>query len=109
VAQLAGAARVLRVDGGRELSDSGDVATVAVTAGASAPEDAVCEVVQALRPVVVERAAPVDERTHFPLPAALRRLLAGDDEGTALLAMERELSAVELLARVEAAITARAA
>ena len=109
VARRAGAARVLRVDGAGELPDAGAVATVAVTAGASAPEDAVGEVVQALRPVVVERMAPLDERTHFPLPAALRRLLADDDDGAALLALERELSAAELLARVEATITARAA
>ena len=68
-----------------------------------------CEVVEALRPVVVERTAALDERTHFPLPAALRRLLVDDDDGAALLALERELSAAELLARVEATITARAA
>ena len=109
VARRAGVAHVLRVDGACELPDAGRVATVAVTAGASAPEDAVCEVIQALRPVIVERTAPLDERTHFPLPAAMRRLLADDDEGAALLALERELSAVELLARVEATITARAA
>jgi 4-hydroxy-3-methylbut-2-enyl diphosphate reductase len=109
VARRAGVTRVLRVDGACELPDADRVATVAVTAGASAPEDAVCEVIQALRPVIVERTAPHDERTHFPLPAALRRLLADDDEGAALLALERELSATELLARVEATITARAA
>ena len=109
VARRAGVAPVLRLDGACELPDTGRIATVAVTAGASAPEDAVCEVIQALHPVSVERTAPLDERTHFPLPAALRRLLADDDEGAALLALERELSAVELLARVEAMIMARAA
>src|SRR5918994_1401819 len=109
VAQRAGASCVLRVDGAGDLPDAGIVATVAVTAGASAPEDAVREVVQALRPAVVERAAPTHERTHFPLPAALRQLLADDDDGAALLALERELSAADLLARVEATITARAA
>jgi 4-hydroxy-3-methylbut-2-en-1-yl diphosphate reductase len=109
VARRAGAARVLRIDGARELSDADTVPTVAVTAGASAPEDAVREVVHALSPVVVERVAPIHERTHFPLPAALRRLLADDDDGAALLALERELSAAELLARVEATMTARAA
>ena len=57
----------------------------------------------------MERVAPIHERTHFPLPAALRRLLAEDDDGAALLALERELSAAELLARVEATMTARAA
>jgi 4-hydroxy-3-methylbut-2-enyl diphosphate reductase len=108
VARRAGAARVLRVDGARELSGAGAVPTVAVTAGASAPEDAVREVVRALSPVVVERVAPIHERTHFPLPAPLRRLMA-DDDGAALLALERELSAAELLARVEATIAARAA
>jgi 4-hydroxy-3-methylbut-2-enyl diphosphate reductase IspH len=101
--------QLLRVDGAGELSGVGAVPTVAVTAGASAPEDAVCEVVRALRPVIVERVAPIHERTHFPLPAALRRLLADDDDGAALLALERELSAAELLARVEATMTARAA
>jgi 4-hydroxy-3-methylbut-2-en-1-yl diphosphate reductase len=109
VARRAGAARVLRVDGSRELSGVGAVPTVAVTAGASAPEDAVREVVRALSPVIVERVAPIHERTHFPLPAALRRLLADDVDGAALLALERELSAAELLARVEATMTARAA
>ena len=109
VARRAGAARVLRVDGARELPDSGAFGTVAVTAGASAPEDAVREVVQALQPLVIEHTAPHDERTHFPLPAALRRVLADDDDGLALLALERELSAAEMLARVEATITARVA
>ena len=109
VARRAGAVRVLRVDDASELPVAGRLASVAVTAGASAPEDAVGEIVRALHPLVLERTAPIDERTHFPLPAALRRALAGDDDGAALLAMERELSALELLARVEAAITARAA
>ena len=108
VARRAGAARVLRVDGAGELS-AGAVPSVAVTAGASAPEDAVGEVVRALSPVIVERVAPIHERTHFPLPAALRRLLADDFDGAALLALERELSAAELLAQVEATMTARAA
>jgi 4-hydroxy-3-methylbut-2-enyl diphosphate reductase len=108
VARGAGADRVLRVDGAGELS-AGAVPTVAVTAGASAPEDAVREVVRALSPVIVERVAPIHERTHFPLPAALRRLLADDVDGAALLALERELSAAELLAQVEATMTARAA
>jgi hypothetical protein len=39
----------------------------------------------------------------------LRRLLADDIDGAALLALERELSAAELLAQVEATMTARAA
>jgi 4-hydroxy-3-methylbut-2-enyl diphosphate reductase len=105
----AGATRVLRVDGAADLDDRGEVGSVAVTAGASAPEDAVQEVVTALRPGVVERAAPVDERVHFPLPARLRRLLADDHEGAALLQLAQEVSADELLARVEAVVAARAA
>jgi 4-hydroxy-3-methylbut-2-enyl diphosphate reductase len=104
-----GATRVLRVDGADDLDDWGRVGSVAVTAGASAPEDAVHEVVAALGPSVVQQVAPVDERVHFPLPGRLRRLLAGDDEGAALLQLAQKVSADELLSRIEATVAARAA
>jgi 4-hydroxy-3-methylbut-2-enyl diphosphate reductase len=109
VARAAGVGHVERVDGPAELTSPQRFGSVAVTAGASAPDDAVRDVVAALHPVALERAAPIDERAYFPLPAALRRLLAGDDVGERLLQLERELSAGELLSRVEAAMTARAA
>jgi 4-hydroxy-3-methylbut-2-enyl diphosphate reductase len=108
-ARRSGASEVVRVDGAADLPVRGRASSVAVTAGASAPEDAVQEVVAALGPTVVERVEPVRERVHFPLPGALRRALAGDDEGVALLQLAEDLPAAELLARVEAAVAARAA
>jgi hypothetical protein len=51
----------------------------------------------------------VDERVHFPLPSGLRRLLAGDDEGAALLQLAQGMSAAELLSRIEGAVAAPAA
>ncbi len=104
-----GAKRVLRVDGAEELDDPDWVGSVALTAGASAPDDAVREVVAALGPSVVQRVAPVDERVHFPLPAPLRRLLTGDHESAALSQLAHESSADELLFRIEAIVAARAA
>jgi 4-hydroxy-3-methylbut-2-enyl diphosphate reductase len=108
-ARRAGATRVLRVDGAEDLDDHGRARSVALTAGASAPEDAVQEVVSALRPDVVERVAPVDEQVHFPLPGRLRRLLAGDEQGAGLLQRADDLSADELLASIETTLAARAA
>lgn len=109
VARTAGVRYVARVDGARDLDPSMRFASAAVTAGASAPETAVAEVVRALGAVSIERVAPVEERAYFPLPASLRRLLAGDEVGERLLRMERRLTADELLRRVEQAVTARAA
>jgi 4-hydroxy-3-methylbut-2-enyl diphosphate reductase len=108
-ARVAGAAHVLRVDGADDLDDRGQARSVAVTAGASAPEDAVQEVVSALGPDVVQRVAPVEERVHFPLPSRLRTLLAGDDQASVLLQLAQELSAEELLSVIEATLAARAA
>ena len=109
VAHGAGAGYVERVDGAHELRSSQRFETVAVTAGASAPEQAVAEVLDALRPSVVEPVSPLDERAYFPLPASLRRLLVGDEVGERLLSCARHLSADEVLRRVEQAMTARAA
>jgi 4-hydroxy-3-methylbut-2-enyl diphosphate reductase len=109
VARGAGARHVERVDAASELLSTRRFGTVAVTAGASAPEEAVAEVVRALRPSVIDRAAPVRERAYFPLPAPLRRLLAGDEIGDPLLRLEQHLSADELLRWVERAVSARVA
>src|SRR5487761_1981453 len=75
VAEAVGCARVLRVNGAFELPDdlSG---TVAVTAGASAPESLVNEVLEALDPndgVTVMSVTVEDE--YFPPPPELRELL----------------------------------
>jgi 4-hydroxy-3-methylbut-2-en-1-yl diphosphate reductase len=109
VARGAGAEVVVRVDGAAELPPGLRCASTVVTAGASAPADAVDEVVAALRPVSVERASLLEEDAYFPLPATLRRLLADDPATAALVARDREISADELLRRVEAAATDRAA
>ena len=75
VAESVGSARVLRLNGASELPDdlSG---VVAVTAGASAPESLVNEVLDALDPsagVVVQSVTVEDE--YFPPPPELRELL----------------------------------
>jgi 4-hydroxy-3-methylbut-2-enyl diphosphate reductase len=71
----AGCPDVLRVDGSDELPDR-LTGTVAVTAGASAPESSVAEVVRRLAPsdgVTTVRLRDEDER--FPLPRDLRTLV----------------------------------
>ena len=75
VAETAGAARVLRVNGAHELP--GDLeGVVAVTAGASAPESIVNEILAALDPVegIDVRSVTVEDE-YFPPPPELRELL----------------------------------
>jgi len=75
VARTAGAPRVIRVNSASELPEdlSG---TVAVTAGASAPEELVSEVVSRLDPAHgVEVVRQVDEDEYFPPPRELRDLV----------------------------------
>jgi 4-hydroxy-3-methylbut-2-enyl diphosphate reductase len=82
VARDAGCGRVLRVDGPEELDVAalGDARVVGVTAGASAPEDVVAAVVDALAPTRgVERVFITDEDEYFPPPRELRDLLPALD------------------------------
>jgi 4-hydroxy-3-methylbut-2-enyl diphosphate reductase len=75
VAEAVGCPRVLRVNGAFELPDdlSG---TVAVTAGASAPESLVNEVLDALNPTNGVTVASVTvEDEYFPPPPELREML----------------------------------
>lgn len=74
-AAAAGCPRVLRVDGPAELP-SDLCGTVGVIAGASAPEELVAAVVEALAPVQgAEEVSALDEDEYFPLPRELRDLL----------------------------------
>ena len=76
LAAEAGAERVFRVNGADELPDdlSG---TVGVTAGASAPEELVAQVIERLAPTDgVEELRIGTEDEYFPPPRALRDLLA---------------------------------
>lgn len=75
IASQAGCPRVLRVNSAKELPDdlSG---VVGVTAGASAPELLVKEVVEFLNPTQgTERVQAVEEDEYFPPPHQLRDLL----------------------------------
>ena len=75
VAEAAGCKRVLRINGAFELPDdlSG---IVAVTAGASAPESLVNEVLEFLNPVYgVEISSVTVEDEYFPPPPELREML----------------------------------
>lgn len=101
VAERAGCPLVVRVDGADDLPRGIAVGVAAVTAGASAPESAVTEVVAALGGAV-ERVATAEEDEYFPPPAALRRLLSGDGSAASLLARDRDLSPDEFLTIVEA-------
>lgn len=79
LAREAGTARVHRINSSAELPDdlSG---VVGVTAGASAPESLVEEVIAALAPANgVEEVAITQEDEYFPTPRNLRDLLAGID------------------------------
>jgi 4-hydroxy-3-methylbut-2-enyl diphosphate reductase len=75
VAEAASAGRVIRINGVHELPS--DLAgTVVVTAGASAPESLVLQVIDALSPVNgVEEHRIVVEEEYFPPPPELRELL----------------------------------
>jgi len=75
VARAAGCPAVYRVNGAAELP--GDLAgTVGITAGASAPEAVVDEVVAALAPTEgTESVVAVHEEEYFPPPPELRELL----------------------------------
>jgi 4-hydroxy-3-methylbut-2-enyl diphosphate reductase len=92
VARTVGCPRVLRVNGPDELPDdlSG---TVAVTAGASAPEELVRAVIERLAPREgVEEVALTDEEEYFPPPRELRELLPADS-----LADDRQVAASDVL------------
>jgi 4-hydroxy-3-methylbut-2-en-1-yl diphosphate reductase len=75
VAEAVGCPRVLRVNGAFELPDDLQ-GTVAVTAGASAPESLVNEVLEALNPTNGVTVASVTvEDEYFPPPPELREML----------------------------------
>ena len=107
VATAAGARRVHRVNGPEELPDD-LVGTVAVTAGASAPEDVVRAVIDRLAPANgVEEVRFTDEDEYFPPPRALRELLSAVDAAVALTlgapsgppaTVDREVAASDVLA-----------
>jgi 4-hydroxy-3-methylbut-2-en-1-yl diphosphate reductase len=82
VAAAAGCRTVVRVDGPKELDLSalGDARVVGVTAGASAPEDLVQEVIAKLAPTMgVEPVFVTDEDEYFPPPRELRELMPAVD------------------------------
>ena len=92
VARSVGCPRVLRVNGPDELPD--DLAgTVAVTAGASAPEELVRAVIDRLDPSEgVEQVALTDEEEYFPPPRELRELLPPES-----LSDDRDIAASDVL------------
>jgi 4-hydroxy-3-methylbut-2-en-1-yl diphosphate reductase len=77
VAKAAGCPRVVRVNDASELP--ADLSgTVGVTAGASAPDELVDEIVRALRPLKgTEEVRVTIEDEYFPPPPELRELLRG--------------------------------
>jgi 4-hydroxy-3-methylbut-2-enyl diphosphate reductase len=104
-ARNAGCGRVVRVNGVAEVPDdlSG---VVGVTAGASAPEELVQQVVERLAPTDgVEIVSLTDEDEYFPPPAELRQLLRGlvaamslsGEPPEDILAGDREVSASTVL------------
>ncbi len=77
VAKSSGCTRVYRVNDAAELPDD-LVGTVAITAGASAPEQLVTAVIERLNPRSgVEVASVTTEDEYFPPPPELRELLRG--------------------------------
>ncbi len=86
VAAASGCPQVLRVNEADELPDDLE-GTVAVTAGASAPESLVEAVVERLAPRHgVEHRAVTTEEEYFPPPPELRELLRGLEVALSLLA-----------------------
>ncbi len=79
LAEEAGCERVFRVNGPEELPNDLD-GTVAVTAGASAPEDVVQAVIAVLNPARgVEEITITEEDEYFPPPRNLREMLSSVD------------------------------
>jgi 4-hydroxy-3-methylbut-2-enyl diphosphate reductase len=78
LAAESGCETVLRINSADELPDGDDALTgiVGVTAGASAPEELVAEVIDKLNPASgVEELRVVDEDEYFPPPPPIRDLL----------------------------------
>jgi len=97
VATAAGCPRVIRIDSPDELPDdlSG---TVAVTAGASAPEGLIQAVIERLNPSSPpEVVSAVDEDEYFPPPRELRDLIRASGAG---LEDDRATSASSVLAEL---------
>ena len=98
VAANSGCPRVVRVNEAAELPDdlSG---VVGVTAGASAPDRLVTEVIDRLAPRLgVEVMAVTEEDEYFPPPPELRELLRSlDDRYAEVLSDDREISAAQVL------------
>ena len=75
LAEQAGCARVFRVNSAHQLPKD-LTGTIGVTAGASAPEDLVQEVIATLAPTSgVEEVRVTNEDEYFPPPRSLRQLL----------------------------------
>jgi 4-hydroxy-3-methylbut-2-enyl diphosphate reductase len=92
VATAAGAPRVLRVNGPDELPDDLQ-GIVAVTAGASAPEEVVDAVIARLAPIHgVEEVAFTDEDEYFPPPRALRDRMTAEE-----MSADRGVAATDVL------------
>jgi 4-hydroxy-3-methylbut-2-enyl diphosphate reductase len=109
VARAAGCPRVMRVNGADEIPDDLH-GTVAVTAGASAPESLVDQVLERLHPRHgVELSSFVTEDEYFPPPPELRDILRSLTTVTSLalfgevrpgfdVAADREFTAAQVLA-----------
>jgi 4-hydroxy-3-methylbut-2-enyl diphosphate reductase len=95
VATAAGAPRVIRVNDPSEVPD--DLrGTVAVTAGASAPDELVQAVIARLNPTEgVEEVRFTDEDEYFPPPRAMRERLTAEEA-----AADRQLAASDVLAQL---------
>lgn len=116
LAAEAGCRRVLRINDAGEIPT--DLAgTIGVTAGASAPEDLVRDVIERLAPAGgVEEVAAINEDEYFPPPRNLRDLLAAV-EAAAVVALgslaaqreplnDRSLDASDLFERLDASAAA---
>ena len=88
VAREAGCSSVVRIDSAAELTDEllTNARVVGVTAGASAPEELVDEVIARLAPTGgVEHVRVTDEDEYFPPPRELREAFGALDLAVALL------------------------
>jgi 4-hydroxy-3-methylbut-2-enyl diphosphate reductase len=110
LAREAGCSRVLRINDASELP-AGLAGTVGVTAGASAPEELVEEVLATLAPTRgVEEVRVTDEEEYFPPPRALRDMLSvidllaaiglGGDPGALAPVNDRDRPASVVLAQL---------
>lgn len=106
VARASGCERTHRIDDASEITPDllGDATVVGVSAGASAPDSLVSEVIDRLSPTRgVREVRAIEEGEYFPLPPALRDKIEGADPPAPGASDDRSWTASEALRALKTA------